>query len=543
MGLRGPGAKAKKNVRTRKRWPWQKKGLTRAERVITFIESLKVTSGALAGQSFTLRPWQREIVQAWYATDCEGRRIVRTGLLTMGRKNGKTELAAVLALCHLLGPEQERRGQIVVGATDADQSGLIFDSLVAFIQDNQWFAAECNIKRHEKTIEHLPSGSKFKALSSDAKKSHGLSPSVVILDELAQWGSGVGRSLFDALTTASGARKDPLCVVISTQSADEHNLMSTLVDYSKSVSSGSIVDPTFSGFVYEIPPDLDVFDESNWHLANPALGDFRSLEDMRTLAERAQRMPTLESTFRNLFANQRVDADERWIPPAEWFACQRSEPITDDDLLAAGRCYGGLDLGSVRDLTSFALFWPATGFLKAWSWCPADNLEARGQRDRVPYTTWAQQGHIEPTPGKAQDKRKIPLRLAELCSKYKPVAIAYDKWGMTELERVMSEEGIRLPLKVWGQGYASMSPATKAFEERILNRQLVTDPNPVLTWAVSNVSIESDAAGNKKPSKERSREKIDPVVASVMAVGISTAEPPPRSYNFAEEMVICAGDD
>src|SRR5262245_9438097 len=228
MGLRGRGAK-KKTLPTASQKPaWEAEGLSRAQRVITFIEQLRVTSGLLAGQPFHVRDWQRESIESWYRTDANGNRIVRTGLLSVARKNGKTGLVAALALCHLLGPEKERRGQIVVGATDRDQSGLIFEELEAFIADNPEFENESNIKRHEKVIEHIPSGSKFRALSSDAKKAHGLSPSVVILDELAQWGSGAGRNLYDALITASGARKDPLTLIIGTQSADDHNLMSEL---------------------------------------------------------------------------------------------------------------------------------------------------------------------------------------------------------------------------------------------------------------------------------------------------------------------------
>lgn len=534
MGLRGPGAKAKKNLlaKPRRKPAWERRGLTRAQRVVKFVESLRVTSGALAGKKFKLRSWQKQIIGEWYATK-RGKRIVRTGLLSVARKNGKTGLCSALALCHLLGPESEKRGQIVVGATDRDQSGLIFDEVVAFIEDNPAFERECNIKRHEKVIEHLPSGSKFRALSSDAKKAHGLSPSVVILDELAQWGHGLGRQLYDALTTASGARKDPITLIIGTQSAENHNLMSILVDYAKQVRSGAIVDRTFSGFVFEIPKDTDVFDEGNWPLANPAIGDFRSLDDMRMLAERARRMPTLEATFRNLFCNQRVDAEERWIPESEWMACQRAE-ITDEDLLGAGRCYGGLDLGSVRDLTSFALFWPATGYMKVWSWCPGDNLRGREEKDRVPYLTWNQRGYIEIAgAGKAQDKRVIARRLAQLTAKYQPESIAFDRWGMPELERILSEEGLTLPLRVWGQGYASMSPSTKSFEQAVLNRKLWHDSNPVLTWSISNVSIETDAAGNKKPSKDRSRERIDPAVASIMAVGLAASQPPEQTFDFS----------
>jgi phage terminase large subunit-like protein len=541
MGLRGPGARPRSRsadgtkAKRKKRPAWLNPKLSRADRIIRFIESLRITSGAHAGRKFELRPWQREIVRAWYATDAAGRRIVRTGLLSMARKNGKTGLCAALALAHLLGPEQERRGQVVAAATDRDQSGLIFDELVAFIDDNPDFADRVNVKRHEKTIEDLPSGSKFRALSSDAKKAHGLSPSVVILDELAQWGTGAGRALYDALVTATGARAEPLVAVISTQSADDHSLMSELVDYAKAVRAGSIEDATFSGFIFEAPADADPWDESTWALANPALGDFRSVEEMRTFAARARRMPTLEASFRQYYLNQRVDADERWLPPGEWDAC--GGEIDVDDLVGR-RCFGGLDLGSVRDLTAFALFWPDVGALLVWCWCPADALRAREDTDRVPYRVWADRGHIEPTPGRATDKRRVALRLAELCAAFRPEAIAYDLWGLPELQRIMAEEGIDLSLKPFGQGFKSMAPAMRAFEERVLNRELVHPRNPLLTWAVSNVAVERDAAGNAKPSKERSRERIDPAVAAIMALGIAAQQPAPREYDFGESMVI-----
>jgi phage terminase large subunit-like protein len=541
MGLRGRNARPKrvskpaKKRRTRR--AWEAEGLSRAERVIAFCESLTVTAGAHEGRRFLLREWQQKIVRAWYATDASGERIVRTGLLSVARKNGKSTLVSALALAHLLGPEMERRGQIVVGATDRDQSALIFDEVEAFIAGHADFAEVCNVKRHEKTIEHLPSRSKFRALSSDAKKAHGLSPSLVLLDELAQWGAGAGRALYDALTTASGARKSPLTLAISTQAADDFSLMSQLVDYAKAVRSGSISDPTFAGFVYEIPADLDAFAEENWPLANPALGDFRSMEDMRALAERAKHMPTLRAAFENLYCNRRTSAEERWIPGSLWDACRNDE--IDVDALVGERCLGALDLGSVRDLTAFALFFPESGVLLVWTWCPADNLRAREDQDRVPYTVWAKQGHIEPTPGKATDKRRVALRLAELCGRFQPEAIGFDRWGITELQRILSEEGITLPeLRPMGQGFATMSGAMRAFEERVLNRQLKHNGSPILTWALSNVAVERDAAGNMKPSKERSRERIDPAVAAIMAVGLAAAEPKVEAFDPALTVLV-----
>lgn len=516
MGLRGPGANRRpvSYVKARK----TSGTLSRQEAVISFIEQFKITKGALTGKNFDTRPFQRDVIRAWYRTDENGNRVVRTGLYTVGRKNGKTGLIAGLAAAHLVGPETVPRGEIVSGATDRDQSGIIFDELVALLDQKGKYREIVNIKRHEKVIENLQNGSKFRALSSDAKKAHGLNPSVVILDELAQWGQGVGRGLYDALTTSQGAWDEPLLLIIGTQAADDHALMSNLVDYAKAVNAGDIDDPTFSGFIYEIPEDSDVFDESNWILANPALGDFRSIGDMRLLAERARRIPTLEAAFRNLYCNQRIDAEERWLAGSEWKPCVIEGLNIDDH--AGEPCIGGLDLSSVRDLTAFALFWPKSGTLNVWTWCPADNLREREERDRVPYTVWAKQGFIQPTPGAAVDKRAVVYKIADICAKYKPECIAFDRWGITEIQRVLKDDGIVLPeLVPFGQGYKDMSPATKAFEERVINRTLKTPPNPLLTWSISNVAISRDPADNKKPNKERSRERIDPAVAAVMAVG------------------------
>ncbi len=541
MGLRGPGAKKKMNTPPEggpsHGLPWDAKGLSRPERVFRFIEGLRITSGMDAGKPFKLRRWQRRIIRKWYRQDRQGCRIVRTGLLTMGRKNGKTVLIAALCLCHLIGPEAEQRGQVVACAADRDQSGLIFKELVAFIEDNDEFSARCNIKRHEKTIEDSLSGSEFKALSSDAKKSHGLNPSVVIFDELSQWGSGIGRRLYDALVTATGARKEPLTIVISTQSDDDHSLMSELVDYGKQVLDGTIDDPTFVPFIFEVPDDADPFDEKVWILANPALGDFRSLEEMRTFAKRAREIPSQLATFKNLYLNQRISPDERWITAALWEACAG---VVDLEVLQGERCFGGLDLGSVRDLTAFALFWPDSGCLSVWSWCPKENLKGRSEEDRVPYTVWSEQNYIEPTSGKATDKRLVALRLGALCAMFKPESIAFDLWSITELQRILTEEGIDLPLTAFGQGFKSMAPAVKSFEERVLNGRLIHSRNPVLTWSVSNVTLETDAAGNGKPSKERSRERIDPLVASIMAVGLSAVAPQEKTYDFSGPLVLSA---
>lgn len=544
MGLRGPGAKPK-NAAALNRCvspdSWTDPTLSRAEKVIAFVESLRVTSGLLAGEAFLLRPWQQEIIREWYAVDDQGNRLVRTGLFSVGRKNGKTGLCAALALCHLLGPECEPRGQIVVGATDSDQSGLIFDELCAFINDNSSFSEQCNVKRHEKMIEHIPSGSKFKALSSDAKKAHGLSPSVVILDELAQWGDGIGRGLYDALTTSQGARKEPLVFIIGTQAAEDSALMSQLIDHAKRVKAGEVTDPTFSGFVFEVPADADVFDKDVWPLANPALGDFRSFEDLKILSERAKRLPTLEATFRNLFCNQRVQSDASLITKQEWMRCASKEGLRDGEEI-----YLGLDLSARTDLTALVACSAKDGDrLKAWFWKPGDLVEEHTSRDKVPYDVWVKQEWIEAPKGTSVNYEFIARRIAKISQAYKVVGMAYDRYRMdvliSELTRIgmdcfLEKEGVvprsgALRLKAWGQGYVDMAPAVDAFEASILEGRLNHDMNPVLTFCVANAIVTMDAAGNRKLDKSATRFRIDGAVAAAMAIGLKskqTAKPEPK---------------
>src|SRR5688572_20169572 len=259
MGMRGLGAVPKPKTPLGYVKPVDyDDGLTAAGKVLRFIQTRRVTKGILAGQNYVVHPFQLPIIEGWYATDDDGMRLVRTGLLSVGRKNGKSGLASTLALCHLAGPLAEPRGEILVAATDRDQSGLIYDEVVALIEDDPELTDRCNIKRHEKTITDVVTGSKFCALSSDAKKAHGFSPSVVILDELAQWGdTAKGRALYDALTTAQGGRKEPLVIIIGTQAPSADALMSKLVDYAKAINAGEMQDSRFKGFVYEVPEDMD----------------------------------------------------------------------------------------------------------------------------------------------------------------------------------------------------------------------------------------------------------------------------------------------
>jgi phage terminase large subunit-like protein len=324
MGLRGPGAKpllARKEAleaAASEVHPWGAPGLTRASRVIAFLEALELTSGKHARTPLRLRPWQRRFIEAVYRENRNGIRPVRTAVLSMARKNGKSSLAAALALCHLCGPESEQRGEVYSCANDRFQSGRIFNEMAALIDRHPHLAARTNIIDHKKEIRDLLNGSTYVALSAEAKTKLGLSPSFVIYDEL---GSTAGRALYDAMDSAMGARENPLMLVISTQATDDFAPMSQLVDYGLSLKSGDVRDPAFHLTLYSAPNDADLTDRRAWKAANPALGDFRSLSDVERLAKQARRMPSRENAFRNLILNQRVAAEARFMDPATWRAC------------------------------------------------------------------------------------------------------------------------------------------------------------------------------------------------------------------------------
>lgn len=523
MGARGPGAtrqrKAAAMADSGTAHAWEADGLTRAERVIAFIESLPITKGFGAGENVKLLPFQREWIEAIYATDDKGNRRVRTGLMSVARGQGKTVLAALLTLCHLCGPEAEQRGECYSAGATKEQAGLIFAEMEAVIMATPWMAARLNVQRFYKQIEDDVTGSKYRALASDGAAVHGTASSFIVCDELAQWKK---RELFDVLRTSMGKRAEPLMLAIGTQSPNPINIMSEMVDEAERINSGQVDDPSFHGVLYAVPDDADPYDPENWKLANPALGVFVSAEQIADEAKRAQRMPTFEPAFLNLHCNMRVDAEPKAINPAEWDACGEA---FDMDALKGKRCYAGLDLADVRDLAALVLYFPDDGgAVLPFYWCPKAGIALKEERDHVPYRTWASQGHITPTPGAAIDKRFIAGKLAEVASLYDVRAVAYDRWGMEALKVILDGEGVNLPLEPWGQGYKDMGPAVDAFEVALLEQELRHAMHPVLRWNASNMIYTTDPTGARKPDKQRSTDKIDGLQSLIMACGIAARD-------------------
>ena len=378
-----------------------------------------------------------------------------------------------------------------------------------------------------KTIVCLGNGSFYRALSAEVGTKHGLNPTFVIFDELAQ---ARNRDLYDVLDTSMGARAEPLFLAISTQSNDPEHICSKLIDDGLSGE-----DPTTVCHLYAAPEDCDLDDEAAWYAANPALGDFRSFDELATAVRKAKRLPAEEPKVRNLYLNQRVSAASTLISRADWMACKGNAEWFEGE-----RVYLALDLSAKVDLCALVGVSVDDGSrVAAWFWKPGDYLEDHERRDRVPYGVWARDGLIEANPGRSIHPRAIANRIAEIGERFEIVGLAYDRWGMANLLREFDEIGLAafkdgedggtgLRLVPWGQGFKDMSPAVDALETAVLHGELVHASNPVLNWNVGNAVAVMDPAGGRKIDKSKARFRIDGAVALAMALGLKDRERAPE---------------
>lgn len=496
--------------------------MTVADAVLAFASKLTVTSGRQAGRPMIVLP---HIEAAILGSLAPG---IRTCCISWPRKQSKsTGYAAVLIAAALVGPLAVLRGQIATASASRDQAGLIFDEAAAFFRSEPELYPLVNISESRKMIVSLTNGSTFKALSADATTAHGLGLDLFIMDEAAQQRDS---GLWDVLFTSQSARKNPRAIAIGTRSQDPKHFFSEMLDYGQRVNAGEIEDTSFFCHVLAAPEDADWQDENVWRAVNPCLdAGVQDIASLRELATQARRIPSKEGVFRSLHLNQMVDADGRFISSEDWKACAGPADILDGET-----CYGGLDLGSTQDLTSLALYFPRTGSVLSWSWLPAEpSLFEREKADKAPYAAWRQAGFLETFPGRSTDRLAVAYKLAELCSRYDVQGVAYDRWGIAVLEKLMADNGIKAPLVPFGQGFRDFSPAVAAFETEVIEHRLRHGGNPLLTWAVGNVKLSTDPAGNRKFDKARASQRIDPAVALAMALGLAARQPVqgPSKYN------------
>lgn len=451
----------------------------------------------------------------------------------MARKNGKTALIAALVLVHLVGPESEINGEIYSVATEREQAGQVYKMAAQMVRLDPDLESRLRCIDSTKTITCYSNGSFYRAVSSESGSKHGLNPSVVIYDELAQ---AKNRELYDVMDTSMGAREEPLFIVISTQSNDPQHILSELID-----DGLNAADETTVCHLYEVPIEVDdIFDEECWHLANPALDDFRSLSDLRALAARAARMPSFEASFRNLYLNQRVNRVTPLIPRQQWLNCQHKVEPPRSLLVDGEDIYLAIDLSSSLDLTALVglAAKPKDDRTHAWFWKPEAWLEEHEKRDRAKYSLWVDQGYLIAAPGRTISYDFVANTVGEAMARYNVLGLAFDRWRIETLRNEFDRIGLEcwidgkdndtggLKLIPWGQGYRDMSPAIDAFEEAVVEETMKHPGNPVMGMCVSNAMVISDPSGNRKLNKSATRFRIDGAVAKAMAFGLKKRDQP-----------------
>lgn len=484
--------------------------LTRGNRNIAWIEEFcKVPEGKDVGKPVKLRPWQKKMIRAIYDTP------TRRALISFGRKNGKTALAAFLCLLHLVGPEARKNSQLYSCAQSREQAAILFNLMVKIIRQSVDLEAVTGVRESAKQVYCDELGTLYRALSADSSTAMGLSPVFVVHDELGQV-RGPNFPLYDALESACGAQEEPLSVVISTQASTDDDLLSVLID---DALAGH--DPETKCFLYVADEDADPFSAKAIKQANPAYGDFNNPKELKRRAADAKRMPTSEAEYRNLNLNQRISRHTRLIPPAVW-KLNGKTPREADFL---GNSVIGVDLSQSHDLTALTLVGQGDDgqfSVKTRVFMPEEGLDAKSVADRVPYSLWVKQGHVIATPGRTVGYDFVIQQIVEWCEAYNIELIEFDRWRIQDLRAEAKSAGFDdLPFSETGhgQGFKDMGPAISTLESECLNESLRHGNNPVLTWCQNNAVVTSDPAGNRKLDKAKATGRIDALIALVMALG------------------------
>lgn len=488
-----------------------------ADRVVKFFSLLKHTKGKWAGVPFKLSEWQEnDIIRPLFGTlNPDGNRQYRTAYIEIPKKNGKSEIAAGIAL-YLLFADHEMGAEIYSAAAAKDQATIVFNVAAEMVKQSPALLKRCKIIDSQKRIVKYSTASFYRAVSADVPTKHGGNLHGVIFDELH---TQPNRRLWDILTTSGGTRTQPLVFAITTAGYDKKSICWEQHEYAEKVLKGIIKEPTFFPYIKAAPKKANWQDEKVWKKCNPALGDFRDIGEMRTAARKAKAVPASQNTFRRFYLNQWTEQKSRWLDIAKWDACAGK---VDEKELEGKDCYAALDLANSIDIAALALVFPVKDILKAflYFWIPEENMRKRSEKDKVPYDVWVREGLIEATPGDVIDYKAILKKVLELNTKFNIKEIAFDRWGMNQLSQDLNAEGFTMV--PFGQGYASMAAPTKELLIRILGRKIEHGGNPVLRWMADNMVVLQDPAGNQKPDKGASSEKIDGMVALIMALDRAT---------------------
>ena len=488
----------------------------KADRAVKFIENLCHTKGKWAGKRFWLLPWQEQLIRDIFGiVKPDGYRQFRTAFVEICKKVGKSELAAAIAL-YLLYADNEPSAEVYGAAADRQQASIVFDVARQMVEMSPALLKRSKIMGATKRIVNYGNAGYYQVLSAEVGGKHGFSVSGLVFDEIH---TQPNRQLYDVLTKGSSdARQNPLHFIITTAGTDRHSIAYELHTKAIDILEGRRVDPTFYPVVYGLKDDEDWEDEANWYKVNPSLGYTVDIERLRDAYREAKQNPADEITFRWLRMNQWVSSTTAWIPDQIY---QRGNEEIDLKALEGRECYGGLDLSSTGDITAFVLMFPPRNeeekyILLPFFWVPEETIPQRVKANSVPYDVWERQGYLMSTEGNVIHYDFIEKFIEELGEKYHILEIAFDRWGATQM--VQDLEGMGFTVVPFGQGYSSMSAPTKEFYKILMEGNMVHGGHPVLRWMAGNVVIDTDPAGNIKVTKARSKEKIDGIVAAIMAL-------------------------
>jgi len=477
-----------------------------------FPDWLKHVKGDKAGTPFVLEPWEAAIVAnlfGWKRPD--GTRRYREALLYVPRKNGKTCFAAGLVV-FTMNTDKEPGAELYSAAADRDQAGLVFDQVEGMVIQEPELRKRSTV--YAKAITLKDGSATYKKISADANTKHGYNVHMAIIDELH---AQPNRDLVDALLTATGARSQPLIIHVTTADFDRPSICNEKYDYATKVRDDLIEDEAFLPIIYEVTPEDDWTNPKVWQKANPNIGVSFRRDYLEREFKRAQESPAYENTFKRLHLNLRTEQAVRWLSLEAW----DKGALLDDADFGLVKWYAGLDLASTTDLAAFVLYSQENDAVVPFFWVPEDSAEKRERRDRVPYMTWARQGLITMTPGNVIDFDRIREDIKGIGERFNIQEIAVDRWGSQQIQTQLQGDGFEMV--PFGQGYASLSAPTKELEKLVVSGHLRHGGHDVLRWMASNVTVEMDAAENMKPSKKKSTEKIDGIVALIMAIGRAIA--------------------
>lgn len=490
-----------------------------AARAVRFIEkNLVHIEGKDAGHPFILETWQRVIIEDLFGwkRKADHTRKYRVLYFEVPRKNGKSTLGAAIAL-YLIFADREYGAQIVSAAADREQARIIFDMASKMVSNSAKLSELAAVYRS--SIAYYKYGNSYKVLSADAFSKHGKNLHGILFDELH---AQPNRELVDVLKTSTGTRLQPLEIYMTTAGYDRTSICWEYHEYALKVKLKQIEDQSFYPVIYAAEQEDDWRQQSTWEKANPNIGTTISYDYLERECKKAQEVPAYENTFRRLHLNQWTEQESRMIQMHVW---QRNARQYQPGELEGKDCWAGLDLSTTSDVTALVLAFPIDKEIRLlpFFFVPRENMPARQKKNPLAnYPEWAARGHLIATEGNVIDYDYIRKFINDLAERYNIRKIAFDRWNATQLTTQLDGDGLNL--EPFGQGYKSMSAPTKELLKRITAGQLIHPDNPVLNWMAGNVAAESDADGNIKPSKKRSKEKIDGVVAAVMAIGLYTMD-------------------